>query len=78
MMYRRYPGSRTMRYVCETDEQPPLRDVTLSVNVDFEPLADFIRLSKSQEFVGSAGSVLQIEPGSPAMSTGPSSCLGIW
>ena len=46
-------GSRTMRCVCEMDEQELLRDVTLSVNPKFEPLDCFIRLTKKQEFVGS-------------------------
>lgn len=47
-------GARTLRALCEMDDDEVLRDVTFSLAPDWRPLDAFIRLTVSDRFVGSA------------------------
>ena len=46
-------GDRTMRAQCEMDDFQLLRDVVVTVNVDWNPVDAFVRLTRSGRFVGS-------------------------
>ncbi|MDX2143876.1 MAG: hypothetical protein SFV19_11020 [Rhodospirillaceae bacterium] len=47
-------GSRTMRAVCEMDDDRLLRDVVMSVNADWQPTDTFVRLTIEEKFFGSS------------------------
>jgi hypothetical protein len=47
-------GVRTLRALCEMDDDAVLRDVTFSVGADWRPLDAFIRLTVRDRFVGAS------------------------
>ena len=46
-------GRRTLRAICEMDDDELLRDVTYTVDRHFRPLDAFVRLTIGEAFVGS-------------------------
>lgn len=47
-------GSRTLRAICEMDNDHLIRDVTYSLAPDWRPLECFVRLTQNERFFGSA------------------------
>ncbi len=47
-------GARTLRALCEMDDDQVLRDVTFTVARDWRPLDAFVRLTVKDRFVGSS------------------------
>ncbi len=47
-------GTRTMRAVCEMDDDRLLRDVVITVNKDWHPIDAFVRLTVEEKFMGSS------------------------